>query len=110
MKLIRVLFAVFVLLPLAAAIIVFAIHNRAPVAIDPWPLTLDLAPPLYILLSGVFVLGFLIGGLVAWLSGGRARGRARREHYRLMDIERKEAETKQAETVVTTGLPAIAKT
>ena len=110
MKLIRGLFALFVLLPLAAAIVVFAIHNRGPVAMDLWPLTLDFAPPLYVLVLGVFVVGFLAGGLVAWLSAGRARSRARKERYRLIDIERKESETQQAETVATAGLPAIAKT
>ena len=110
MKLIRGLFALFVLLPLAAVIVVFAIHNRAPVAVDLWPMTLEFAPPLYLLVLGVFVVGFLAGGLVAWLSAGRARSRARQERYRLMDIERRESETKQSETVATAGLPAIAKT
>ncbi len=109
MKLIRGLFTVVFLLPLAAAVVVFAIHNRAAVAIDLWPLSLDFAPPLYILVLAIFVVGFLAGGIVAWLSGGRARGRARKERYRLMDMERKESDSKQADTAATGGLPAIAK-
>ena len=112
MRLFRGLFALLVLLPLAVAVVVFAIHNRGSVALDLWPLSLDVAPPIYVLVLGVFVLGFLAGGIVAWFSGGRARGRARHEHHRLMDMERDQQEKKQAEaaaTTTTTGLPAIAK-
>lgn len=112
MRVFRGLFAVLILLPLAVIVVVFAIHNRDAVAIDLWPLTLQASPPLFVLVLGVFLAGFLIGGTVAWLSGGRSRGRARKEHHRLMDLERDVAEKKQAEaaaTTTSTGLPAIAK-
>ena len=109
LKLFRGLFTLVILIPLAAAVVIFAVHNRASVALDLWPLPFNFAPPLYVLVAGIFVVGFLAGGLVAWLSGGRARGRARTQRYRLMDIERKEAETKQAESAATAGLPAISK-
>lgn len=112
MRVFRGLFAILILLPLAVIVVVFAIHNRDAVAIDLWPLTLQVSPPLFVLVLGVFLAGFLIGGTVAWLSGGRSRGRARKEHHRLMDLERDVAEKKQAEaaaTTTSTGLPAIAK-
>lgn len=112
MRVFRGLFAILILLPLAVIVVVFAIHNREAVAIDLWPLTLQASPPLFVLVLGVFLAGFLIGGTVAWLSGGRSRGRARKEHHRLMDLERDVAEKKQAEaaaTTTSTGLPAIAK-
>ena len=112
MRVFRGLFAILILLPLAAIIVIFAIHNRHTVAVDLWPLTMDASPPLFVLVLCTFLVGFLIGGVVAWLSGGRSRGRARREHYRLRDLEREAAAKKQAETAATTtstGLPAIAK-
>ena len=112
MRVFRGLFAILLLLPLAVIVVVFAIHNRDAVAIDLWPLTLQASPPLFVLVLGVFLAGFLIGGTVAWLSGGRSRGRARKEQHRLMDLERDVAEKKQAEaaaTTTSTGLPAIAK-
>jgi len=112
LRVFRGLFAILILLPLAVIVVVFAIHNRDAVAIDLWPLTLQASPPLFVLVLGVFLAGFLIGGTVAWLSGGRSRGRARKEHHRLMDLERDVAEKKQAEaaaTTTSTGLPAIAK-
>ena len=112
MRVFRGLFALLILLPLAAVVVVFAIHNRHTVSIDLWPLTMQVSPPLFVLVIAVFLVGFLVGGVVAWLSGGRSRGRARKEHYRLMDLEREAAEKKKAEAAATTtatGLPAIAK-
>ena len=55
-------------------------------------------------LAGLFA-GFLIGGLVVWISGGKARRRARREGHRADRAEREitEAEARlkrqQAETI-----------
>ena len=112
MRVVRGLFATLILLPLAAIVVIFAIHNRHTVAVDLWPLTLDVSPPVFILVLGAFLVGFLIGGVVAWLSGGRSRGRARKEHHRLRNLEREAAAKKQAEaaaTTTSTGLPAIAK-
>ncbi len=112
MRAFRGLFALLILLPLAAIVVIFAIHNRHTVSVDLWPLTMEVTPPLFVLVLCTFLVGFLIGGVVAWLSGGRSRGRARREHHRLMDMEREAAAKKQAETAATTtttGLPAIAK-
>ena len=112
MRVFRGLFAILILLPLAAIVVIFAIHNRHTVAVDLWPLTMEASPPLFVLVLCTFLVGFLIGGVVAWLSGGRSRGRARKEHYRLRDLEREATAKKQAEaaaTTTSTGLPAIAK-
>ena len=112
MRVFRGLFAILILLPLAAIVVIFAIHNRHTVAVDLWPLTMEASPPLFVLVLCTFLVGFLIGGVVAWLSGGRSRGRARKEHYRLRDLEQEAAAKKQAEaaaTTTSTGLPAIAK-
>jgi uncharacterized integral membrane protein len=95
-----------VVMPLAAAVIVFSVNNRADVVLDLWPLDMVTQPlPVFsVVLAGLFA-GFLIGGLVVWISGGKARRRARREGHRADRAEReiKEAEARlkrqQAETI-----------
>ena len=69
-----------VVMPLAVAVIVFSVNNRADVVLDLWPLDMVTQPlPVFsVVLVGLFA-GFLIGGLVVWISGGKARRRARRE-------------------------------
>ena len=95
-----------VVMPLAAAVIVFSVNNRADVVLDLWPLDMVTQPlPVFsVVLAGLFA-GFLIGGLVVWISGGKARRCARREGHRADRAEReiKEAEARlkrqQAETI-----------
>ena len=95
-----------VVMPLAAAVIVFSVNNRADVVLDLWPLDMVTQPlPVFsVVLAGLFA-GFLIGGLVVWISGGKARRRARHERHRADRAEReiKEAEARlkrqQAETI-----------
>ena len=84
-----------VVMPLAAAVIVFSVNNRADVVLDLWPLDMVTQPlPVFsVVLAGLFS-GFLIGGLVAWISGAKARRRARREGQR---ADRAERELKNAE-------------
>jgi len=84
-----------VVMPLAAAVIVFSVNNRADVVLDLWPLDMVTQPlPVFsVVLAGLFA-GFLIGGLVVWISGGKARRRARREGHR---ADRAEREIKEAE-------------
>ena len=94
-----------VVMPLAAAVIVFSVNNRADVVLDLWPLDMVTQPlPVFsVVLAGLFA-GFLIGGLVVWISGGKARRRARREGHRADRAEREIKEAKarlkrqQAET------------
>ncbi len=84
-----------VVMPLAAAVIVFSVNNRADVVLDLWPLDMVTQPlPVFsVVLAGLFA-GFLIGGLVAWISGGKARRRARQERQR---ADRAEREIKDVE-------------
>ncbi len=61
----------------ALVLVLFAVSNRAPVSLrlEPFPFALEL--PLY---GGVFaslVLGFVLGGIGAWIAGRRTRRRAR---------------------------------
>lgn len=80
-----------ILLPVALVVILLAIANRAPVtfSLDPFARSapeLAFAVPLYLLLFATMVLGVLLGGIGAWLTGSRHRRSnraARREVGRL---------------------------
>lgn len=73
---------------MAVVAVVFAITNRALVTLNLWPLGVTVKAPLFlILLGGVFV-GLLIGGTVAWLSGAKARRRAREAERRSAELQR----------------------
>jgi uncharacterized integral membrane protein len=75
-------------LPLLAIAVIFAVNHRDAVPIDLWPLPMEVAVPLYMLvLVGIFV-GFVLGGILTWLSQGRHRRRARQRRYRVEQLER----------------------
>lgn len=72
-----------ILIPIALAIMVFAVANRAPVTIslDPFgnePPMFAFSVPLFLLMLGVLIFGVVIGGIAAWMRQSRWRRRARR--------------------------------
>lgn len=69
MRFLRVLLGAILLLALA----VFAVANRAPVAVslDPLPYAVEL--PLYLLVFVSFLIGLGLGGLLLWLGGLRRK-------------------------------------
>ncbi|CAN0586902.1 unnamed protein product, partial [Laminaria digitata] len=74
----RKLIGIIVFLPLALIIGIFAAENRAPLALEIWPL-----PGIQQMWASVWILGplatgVLLGLLIGWLAGGTARRRARR--------------------------------
>lgn len=74
-------------LPLAVLAITFAVNNRHAVAADLWPLPFMVELPLYVAMLVPLVLGLLIGGVIAWIGGGRARRLARQERRRARDLQ-----------------------
>ena len=93
-----------VVAPLAAAVIVFSVNNREDVVLDLWPLDLMTAPwplnlmteplPVFSVMLAGIVAGFLAGGLVAWISAGKSRKRARLEAERAKRAENELTEAK----------------
>jgi uncharacterized integral membrane protein len=80
---IRKIVAVLILLPLALAIVMFAITNRAPVllAFDPtgaFPPMFAAPMPLFLALLFALIAGVVIGGAAAWSRQSKWRRRARR--------------------------------
>lgn len=69
-------------LPVAVLAIVFAVVNRELVTVDLWPLPWTIDLPLFLMVLGALGLGLAIGGVIGWLSAGRARSRARAETRR----------------------------
>lgn len=60
-------------LPLAAVVVAFAVANRAPVVVVPWPLPFEIEMPVYLLALGALALGLLIGMVWGWARGRYGR-------------------------------------
>jgi uncharacterized integral membrane protein len=80
---IRKLVSVLILVPLALAIVLFAVGNRGPVslAFDPFasePPMYTASAPLFLVLLGALIVGVIIGGAAAWSRQSKWRRRARR--------------------------------
>ncbi len=70
-------FSYIVSVPLAILLVVFAVANRASMTISFWPLPWSLALPGFMALFIALLIGFFAGAAAVWLSGGKARRRAR---------------------------------
>jgi hypothetical protein len=95
--------------PIAAAIIVFSVANRASVTVSFDPLARDgsglsYAVPLYLLVLAAIGLGVLAGGLAAWLGQGRHR-KAERSWRREAQGLRVEADRLKASLSARGSLP-----
>jgi uncharacterized integral membrane protein len=80
-----------VLIPLAVVIVMFAVANRAPVAVsfdpfNPAQPALTLQMPMFLLAFALVGLGVLVGGMAAWLRQHRWRLRARRAEAEARDL------------------------
>jgi len=80
---IRKIVTVLILIPVALAIVLFAVANRAPVpvSLDPFvndPPMFSAAVPLFLLVLLVLIAGVILGGVSAWMRQSRWRRRARR--------------------------------
>ncbi len=77
-----------ILAPLAVAVVAFSVSNRDSVMVELWPLPFIWELPLFlVVLVGTFA-GFIMGGLVAWISGGKGRRRARARTRQAESAER----------------------
>jgi uncharacterized integral membrane protein len=65
-------------IPVSIIVVLFAVMNRDPVALNLWPLPWDLgAIPLYLLTLGTLLFGFFLGAFAMWVSAGKSRRKAR---------------------------------
>ncbi|HEY1795709.1 MAG TPA: lipopolysaccharide assembly protein LapA domain-containing protein [Stellaceae bacterium] len=85
---------------LAIVLIVFAVSNRGTIALGLWPLPDVVELPLYLIILGCLLVGFLAGELAAWASGRHWRREVRRSARRIAVLER-ELDAARAEHVPT---------
>ena len=93
-----------VTVPITVAVVLFAVSNRNIVEVQFWPLPGTLGLPLYVIGLVTMVIGFLIGGMIAWFGAGESRYRARMAERDIRSLETKisasRSETEKARTVV----------
>lgn len=75
-------------IPIALLAVSFAVSNLEPVSLGLWPLPHRVDVPAYALVLVTLVLGFLLGGVVAWWSGHAGRKQARIDRARADRLER----------------------
>ncbi len=77
-----------IMIPFAVVVIVFSAVNRELVTLNLWPFPHEITVPTFTLVLAVFIVGFLWGGGVAWISAGSQRRRARNAQWRAETAER----------------------
>ncbi|HIJ43616.1 MAG: lipopolysaccharide assembly protein LapA domain-containing protein [Rhodospirillales bacterium] len=78
-----------IMVPIAIVVIWFSLSNRATMEVDLAPLMFTVTPPVFLVVLVSFVAGFLTASLVALMSGGKRRKRARQRASRARAAERK---------------------
>ena len=66
-----------VLVPVAVAVIVFAVSNREATEVDFWPTPYSFTLPLFSVVLGSVLVGFCLGAATAWISAAPRRWRER---------------------------------
>lgn len=87
-----------IMVPVALAVISFAVNNRDAVGIDLWPAPFMLEVPVFAIVLVSVVLGMMIGAVIAWFGGGKSRGRARANARRAASAEREAAVLRERAT------------
>jgi len=92
-------FSYFLTVPLAILLVLFAIDNRDRMTISFWPLPWAVAMPSFLALFLALLIGFFAGAAAIWLSGSKARRRARgladtarAQAHQIAEHERRQAE------------------
>ena len=88
----RQIIGIVVFVPLAIVVGIFAVENRAQLALEIWPL-----PGIHQMWASVWILGLLaigtvVGMAIGWLAGTGARRRARRAERLNRTLEKQLAE------------------
>ncbi len=91
-RLIGLLFA----LPFTALVVLLAVSNTDTVSLELFPLPFVMDLPLYLVLLGSLLLGFLAGALFVWVLGYGVRVAARRDSKRAARLEKELAEIRSS--------------
>ena len=85
-------------LPVLLACILFALDNRGTLVLGLWPVPWKYSLPVYVWMLGAIVVGFLFGGLVAWLNAHNKRAAL---HRARLEVERLEADVAELQRRLT---------
>jgi putative membrane protein len=96
-----------VLALVAVVLILFAISNRETVSVELWPLPAVAEMPLYLMLLGTLLIGFVVGELLAWVGSLRWRREARRSRARIAMLERELAAERARPIAASAPMTAI---
>ena len=106
----RQLLGIIVFIPLAVVIGIFAVENRAPLALEVWPVSGRLEMWASVWILGLLAIGIITGLVIGWLAGSGARRRARRAEHLNRTLERqlldRDAETAEAAHNASTSVSA----
>jgi uncharacterized integral membrane protein len=92
----------------ALVLVLFAISNRNTVSlgIEPFPFALEL--PLYAAVFASLILGFVLGGIGAWIGGRHSRRRARQAEAEAKRLRAELAEARvPTDSAAATTLPTL---
>ncbi len=79
------------MVPLAAVVVAFTFSNRGKVLIDLWPAPYSFEIPTFAAVLVAAFVGFLIGGIISFVSAGGRRARNRQLMRMLENSKREEA-------------------
>lgn len=91
--------------PFLLLLVIFALSNRAVVALGLWPTDLHLAAPLSLVVFAAAGIGLLLGACLVWVNELRQRRRARRAETA---VRRLEAEVRALEARLPPAAPRTA--
>jgi len=95
-----------VTIPVTLVVVVFAIANRTTITVNFWPLPWIAQMPLYLVILGSLLAGFLVGAAIAWLSAGRRRQEARATAERLRGLTAELAQLQRQQAAALDGSAA----
>lgn len=95
-------------LPFIFASVVFALSNRGNTDLGLWPLLDPIEIPVYAAVLSAAVIGFLAGGIYAWVSGGKLRRQVRghRRQAKLLEKENQDLRRQLAAAEAHRHVPA----
>jgi hypothetical protein len=84
-----------IVLALAFGLGAFAIHNHQAISLDLWPLPFsEVKVAAFVLVLAAAFVGFILGGLCAWIGGAASRRAARAKARTLASTRRELDETR----------------
>lgn len=95
-----------VTIPVAIVVVLFAVVNRAPVALNLWPFPWEIEAPLFLFTLGAIVFGFLFGALATFFSGSTTRAKLRQAQRDLAQAQGELAAVKRAQPQLATTTAA----